>query len=224
MNLYELALSLIPILIALVIIVFIRYKYPSGTIQPLFYSFVLGCIMSLGVILFRYLIAQAGLDELKNLKRMAFYAFVVTGGSAEFFKFLVLRFYAVPLKIFRGSADGIVYSVMISMGMTTVLSFVFAFDRFLPQFDFYYAMLGTLAIANLVFAIIMGFFAGMGKSRNNRFVDSLTGLAAAAFLNGLYHFCFFTHEYMLAILAASGSFIIAAVFIVMVVKSSGRES
>ena len=64
MNLYELALSLIPILIAVVILLFIRYKYPSGTIQPLVYSFILGGIMSLGVILFRYLIAQAGLDEL----------------------------------------------------------------------------------------------------------------------------------------------------------------
>ena len=201
MNTLDLGFLFIPIAIATALFSFLRYKYPNGTLKPLSYSFILGVISAFGALFVLYLAGLLGLDQPKSLKRITFLSFVVLGGSQEFFKFLVLRFYALPLKIFRGTADGMVYGISISMGMTLIMMIAYILNPLFRDYEFYRPMLATLAIANTFTAIIMGFFVGMGKARNNRIIDSLTGLAAAAFLHGLYKFCLFTHEYFLAVLA-----------------------
>lgn len=218
MKVIEFASLLIPVAIASALYAFMRYKYPDGTLRPWIYSLVLGFIfgfLALGVI---YVAGLLGFDQPKSLKRTTFLSFVVLGGAQEFLKFLILRFYALPLKIFRGSADGIVYSIAISMGMSVVVLVYYILSPLLRSFEFYPVMLGTLGIAATLSAIIMGFFVGMGKARNNRFVDSMTGLLGAAFLNGLYYFCFFTHEYLLAALAGAATLGIALFFIVLVLR------
>ena len=225
MNTSDLLYALIPAGLAAGLLLIIKYKYLNGIIRPLLYCFLLGMIAALGSWLVQYLAALLGLDDLKNLKRITFYAFVVAGGAKEFFKFMILRFYALPLKIFKGSSDGIVYALMISMGMTTMVIISYALNSVNnSQYEYYRHMLITMGIANAVFAIIMGFFVGLGKARNNRFVDSLTGLIAAAFLHGLYKFCFYTNELTLGLLAAGGSLVIAIIFIIMAMKASDREA
>ena len=218
MNAFEFAYLLIPLAIAAALFSFIRYKYPSGTVRPLMYSFILGLLAAFAALAVLHIAGLLGLDQPRSLKRITFLSFVVLGGAQEFFKFLILRFYALPLKIFRGSADGMVYSIAISMGMTLVMMISYIRNPLYPTYEFYYPLLATSGIANALSAIIMGFFVGMGKARNNRIVDSLTGLAAAAFLHGLYNFCFFTHEYFLAMLAGIVTLAIAIFFIILVLR------
>ncbi|MGC8865912.1 MAG: PrsW family glutamic-type intramembrane protease, partial [Bacteroidales bacterium] len=160
-----------------------------------------------------------GLDQPKSLKRTSFLSFVVLGGALEFLKFLVLRFYALPLKIFKGSADGMVYGIAVSLGMSMVVLSYYILSPLLRPYEFYQVLLGTMGIAGVLSAIIMGFFVGMGKARNNRFVDSMTGLLGAAFLSGLYYFCFFTQEYLLAVLAGIVTMGIALFFVVLVLRN-----
>ncbi|MFU8844036.1 MAG: hypothetical protein ACNA7V_09545 [Bacteroidales bacterium] len=57
----------------------------------------------------------------------------------------------------------------------------------------------------------MGFFVGMGKSRENRFVDSMTGMLGATFFHALYNFCFLTEDMRLLLFLSIG----AAIFVLM---------
>lgn len=218
MSTLDLGFLLIPITIAIALFAFLRYKYPNGTLKPLVYSFILGVIAAFGALFILYFAGLLGLDQPKSLKRITLLSFVVLGGSQEFFKFLVLRFYAVPLKIFRGSADGMVYSIAISMGMTLIMMTAYILNPLFRGYEFYHPMLATLAVANSFTAITMGFFVGMGKERNNAIIDSMTGLVAAAFLHGLYKFCFFTHEYLLAVVAGILTLSIVAFFISLTLR------
>lgn len=218
MNSIEFASLLIPVAIATALYAFIRYKYPDGTLKPWIYSLILGFFVGFLALAAIYVAGLFGFDQPKSLKRTTFLSFVVLGGAQEFFKFLVLRFYALPLKIFKGSADGIVYSLAISMGMSVVVLFYYLVSPMLRPFEFYWVLLVTYGIAGALSAIIMGFFVGMGKARNNRFVDSMTGLLGASFLSGLYYFCFFTREYLLAVLAGAATLGIALFFVVLVLK------
>ena len=218
MKAIELMYLFIPVVIAIALFAFLRHKYPSGTLKPLMYSFILGAIFAFAAIGVFYFAGLFGLDQPRSLKRITFLSFVVLGGAQEFFKFLVLRFYALPLKIFRGSADGMVYSISISMGMTMIIMIFYLLHPLFRSYEFFHSLLATLGIAGTFSAIIMGFFVGMGKARSNRIVDSLTGLAAAAFMLGLFYFCFFTYEYLLAVLASIVAMVIVGFFMILVVK------
>jgi RsiW-degrading membrane proteinase PrsW (M82 family) len=149
-----------------------------------------------------------GLDILTNLRRIIFYSFVVTGLSSELGKFLILRYYSFTRASYNGPLDSIVYSTMISMGfafMGNLQYFVFPLYAE-TEVDFFYAY--TSIPANLFFAVIMGFFVGMGKSRENKFVDSMTGLLGASFFHALYNFCFITRDYRLLLFLSIGAFVI----------------
>jgi hypothetical protein len=67
----------------------------------------------------------------------------------------------------------------------------------------------TAGPASIIFGVIMGFFIGLGKLRHMRFIDSMTGLAAAVFFHGLYDFCLLTHDLKLMWAFFIGSAIIA---------------
>src|SRR5258708_38123582 len=57
------------------------------------------------------------------------YAFAVVALSEEGSKFLVLRLYAYPKRVFREPFDGVIYAVMIGMGFATVenIEYVYKF-------------------------------------------------------------------------------------------------
>jgi RsiW-degrading membrane proteinase PrsW (M82 family) len=213
---------LLPLLIAALLYGFIRYKYPNGTTQLLIVAFILGAVFALGALLIEYAASHTRLDDLKNLRRMAFYAFIVVGGAQEFFRFLVLRYYILPKQIFRTPADGIAYSVMIAMGMTTVM--LIMNNKALTGAPFFSYYVYTAAVANLVFSVFMGFFVGLGKSRENRFIDSMTGLFAAVFFHGLYRFCFYTEEYQLLIVSGIAAVVIASVFVYRAILAGEKQN
>lgn len=213
---------LLPLLIAALLFAFIRYKYPNGTTQLLVVAFALGAVFALVAVLAEYLASLTRFDDLKNLRRMAFYAFIIVAGSQEFLRFLILRYYILPKPIFRTPADGIAYSIMISMGMTTVM--LLMNNKALIGSSFFHYYIYSATLANIIFAVFMGFFVGLGKSRENRFIDSMTGLFAAVFFHGLYRFCFYSQEYRLAIVVGIAATIIALIFIYRSITANSKES
>lgn len=178
-----------------------RNRYPG-----LISSFVFGMVSILVVLLFQYVARQFGLDIFSNVRRIIFYAFVVMGLGSELGKYLILRYYAFPKNSFNGPLDGIVYSIMISMGFAFMGNILYYVLPYYTSIDFTYAY--TVILANLFFAVIMGFFVGMGKSRENKFVDSMTGLLGATFFHALYNFCFITEDIRLLIFLGIGAFVV----------------
>lgn len=202
---YIISLILAPLIAAIIIgIVWIRrdkYRYPQ-----MISSFILGMISIVVVLLFMYVADQYYLNAFRNLRREIFYSFVVMGLGSELGKFIILRYHNFNKSSFNGPLDGIVYSVMISMGFAFIGNILYFTLPYYSEIDFLYAI--TVVFANLFFAVIMGFFVGIAKTRENKFVDSMTGLLAASFFHALYNFCFITEDVRLLGFLGIGAFII----------------
>jgi len=202
---YILSISLGPVIAAIILsIVWIkrgRDKYPG-----LITSFILGMFSIVIVLLFQYIARKFGLDHFTNIRRIIFYSFVVMGLGSELGKFLILRYYNFPKPYFNGPIDSIVYSAMIAMGFSFMGNILYFTLPYYPEIDFLYSF--TVIFGNLFFAVILGFFVGMGKSRENKFVDSMTGLFGATFFHALYNFCFITEDYRLLLFFSIGVFVI----------------
>jgi len=202
---YILSLLLAPLL-AIIVVAIVWTKRGKDRYPGLLQSFVWGMGSILIILLFQFIARQFGVDELKNIRRIIFYSFVVMGVGSELGKYLVLRYHNFPKNSFNGPLDSIVYSVMISMGFVFMGNIVYLFLPIYSEVDPIYSI--SVVFANLFFAVILGFFIGMAKTRENKFVDSMTGLFAAAFFHALYNFCFFTEDYRLLIFLSIGAFII----------------
>lgn len=202
---YIISLILAPLIAAIIIgLIWVRrdkYRYPQ-----LISSFILGMISIVVVLLFMYVADQYYLNAFRNLRREIFYSFVVMGLGSELGKFIILRYHNFNKSSFNGPLDGIVYSVMISMGFAFIGNILYFVLPYYTEIDFLYAI--TVVFANLFFAVIMGFFVGIAKTRENKFVDSMTGLLAASFFHALYNFCFITEDMRLLGFFGVGAFII----------------
>jgi len=176
-------------------------RYPN-----LITSFGLGMVSILIVLAFQYVSRIYGIDNFTNIRRIIFYSFVVMGLGSELGKFIFLRYYSFTKNGFNGPLDSIVYSMVISLGFAFMGNIIYLFYPAYTEIDYLYAY--SVVPANLVFAVILGFFVGMGKSRENKFVDSMTGLFGASFFHALYNFCFITEDSRLLMFLSIGVLII----------------
>ncbi len=198
---------LIAPIIALILALMASRILDKRTFAKFASSYFLGILTVIPMIIGLYIASDFALIEnTRNLRRYLLFSFVVVGFLAEFTKFLLLRYYFVPTDGVSKPFDGILYSVMISMGFATVANIYFylvwppAFN--LPMVNF------SLPFTNLIISIILGFFAGLGKFRKNH-VAYLTGLGAAMFFHGFYIFGILAHDHLLVGLVGSVTLIIA---------------
>ncbi len=170
-------------------------------------SFFLGILTAIPMIVGLYIASEyALLQNPHSLRRTLLYSFVIVGFLAEFTKFLLLRYYFIPKDVINKPFDGILYSVMVSMGFATAVNIYF--HQVLPA-PFNVPLVNfSLPFTNLVVGIILGFFAGFGKFRKNR-VDYLIGLGAAIFFHGFYIFGILANDYLLIGLVGCVTLIIA---------------
>jgi RsiW-degrading membrane proteinase PrsW (M82 family) len=201
----------------ILLLIYLKYKFPKGDFSLFYLSFFVG-IAAIGfILLVDWIIRLTGLGELHNLRRSVFYTFVMVGGAAELSKFLIVMFLNVPDKRFKTVSDGIVYSLAAGLGLTSAFVIYSYYMRPIsPDLHLYMVTLTPMAIA---LAIIMGFFLGMGKVRNNLFIDAMTGLFAASFFHGLYRFCILTQDNRLLIITIAGTIIISMILLVKAVQT-----
>lgn len=197
-------------LMAVVFYSFMRYRFPNGYFGLLIRSYFWGIFSTIIAGAFFYWAHIYGYLDLKNLRRIIFFSFVIIGFGQEFGKFLVLRFLMLPNKFFRSPSDGITYSLMISFGAGSMINL--AYYLLYPQTDVSIYLSNILV--GMVYAVVMGFFVGMGKIRNNRMVDSLSGLFGAAFFHGSFEFIIQTEDHLLIWPFLIGSAIITFLLIV----------
>lgn len=182
----------------------LQNEWPAGL---LIRAFVWGMFSIVLVLTVQVIAAVFDLDNLTNLRRILFYSLVIMAFFSELGKFTILKVFFYPKKEFRTPVDGILVSVMISLGFATmnnILSFVN-----IPHLSVSSVNALSAGPANVIFGLMMGFFIGLGKLRKMRLVDSMTGLAAAIFFHALYDFCLLTRDYKLLWAFFIGSAIIA---------------
>jgi len=193
-----------------------KYRFTNGYFGLLIRSYFWGVFSTLVAAVFFYGAYLYGYLDLKNLRRIIFFSFFIIGFGQEFGKFLVLRYLMLPNKFFKTPSDGITYSLMISFGAGTMINL--AYYIMYPQTDV--SIYISNILVGLVYAVVMGFFVGMGKIRNNRMIDSLSGLFGAAFFHGSYEFIIQTDDQLLIWPFLIGSAIITFLLIVKSIQIS----
>lgn len=190
MVLSLLALALAPGL-AIAFFIYSRDKYDREPLRNLVVSFMLGVASTLPAIVFQTSL-QSVLNASFSTSSIAYYivfAFGLVAFSEEGSKFLMLRFYAYRQPAFNEPFDGIIYSVMVSMGFATFENIWYVLENgyatgFLRMF---------LSVpAHAAFGVLMGFHAGLAKFDHHRPVlRLLLGLLLAIGFHGGFDFFLF---------------------------------
>ncbi|MBE0664020.1 MAG: PrsW family intramembrane metalloprotease [Bacteroidales bacterium] len=202
----------VTLLIAILMYIYLGLRFRKGSSSALLLVFFLG-IISIALNVFSvYLTNEAGFFPLGgNIKRVAFYALVTAGFVREFGKFLAIRIASFSRKDLNNPADGIVYSVMASLGFT-LAALIWNIIFFQEDSQELYRSFLTLP-ANIITAIILGFFLGLGEQRKNRFIDSMTGLIAATLFHAVFEFSMLTSDVSLILVVFTGSIVIVGILI-----------
>lgn len=207
-----------PALLSGLFFMYLKYKFDIGSWKLLLQAVMFGLATVAVMFILDQIAVYKGIDELRNLKRTGFYSFVVVGFGAELGKFILLRYYFLRQKTFRGPLDGIIYNMLIAGSFTMLALPLFISGWFSKEMNLTFLI--TYPLANLAFAVIMGFFTGMGKFRNNRFIDSMTALGAASFFHGFYFFINLTDEFLIFGLYGAG---LALIAFMLLVKSTNLK-
>ncbi len=168
-------------------------KYGKGSMRYLVISFILGMAATLPALL-----VQLRADDVRtepwrhSIASYIWYAFAVVALSEEGSKFLVLRLYAYPKRVFREPFDGVIYAVMIGMGFATVenIEYVYKFGLQTGVSRFFLAI-----PAHAAFAVLMGYPVGRAKfERSRSFALQLKGLLVAVLFHGSFDFFLFVQQ------------------------------
>jgi len=102
----------------------------------------------------------------------------------ELCKFLVLRYYCFTRPSFDEPLDGIVYSVLVSMGFATVENIFYIYNE---NLSVAFLRMFTSVPAHAAFAIIMGYYVGRARfERTQRKSLFIKGIAGAMLAHGTY--------------------------------------
>ncbi|HPK05155.1 MAG TPA: PrsW family glutamic-type intramembrane protease [Bacteroidales bacterium] len=204
--------AIITLLIAVLIYIIVGLRQRRSFTPALPILFIWGFISILLNVLSVYLANLSGLFPLGNsIHRVIFYSIVIAGFVREFGKFITIRLISKQRRDFHNPADGIIFALMASLGFT--LAAIMWNITFMNEtsMDIYRSLL--VLPANIITAIILGFFMGLGKLRRNSFIDSTTGLFAATIFQAVFEFCFIIADPTLLIVLFAGSILIAVVLV-----------
>lgn len=211
------ALAIAPGL-AISIFIFYRDAYNREPKLNLMLSFFLG-VLSIVPAFF----IENGLAGYFNnsAASMAAQAFFLVALTEEACKFAALRIYAYRKKSFDEPLDGIVYSVMVSMGFATLENILYVIRSAEAGMGYQVALLRMfLSVpAHATFGVLMGYHVGRAKFEPAREKSlMLLGLFWAVFFHGAYDTFLFWQQSpeikpyvsdMLLFLGAVASFIVA---------------
>ncbi len=122
----------------------------------------------------------------------AWFAYVVVAFSEEGSKYIMLRLYAFPKKVFSEPFDGIVYAVMVGMGFATLenIEYVRQFGLQTGVERFFLAV-----PAHAAFAVLMGYYVGLAKFDRERSSWLMwKGLLIAVLFHGSFDFFLFLQQ------------------------------
>lgn len=202
--------------IFLAIFLILRFRYPKEDFQLLLKAFFWGIFMIIPVIIADQAAHYLDIDGACSLRRMIAYSFFFVAFFYELSVFLPLRLSILKRSLFKGPSDGILYSVSIALGLTTVFAIYYSlYCESSGLASFYFWSMGPI---NAAIAVILGFFTGLGKIRKNLFIDSMTGLGAATLFQGIYHFALLSSDIFLFWL-----FVFMSVFIAVILILKSRK-
>lgn len=175
-----LALAIAPGL-AICVYMISRKSYRPEPLEPLLVAFMLGMLATVPAL---FLERNASLLLGNNVAGIIATSFLAIALIEESLKFSVVRLFAFNLKTFDEPMDGILYSVMVSMGFATVENMVYGH---LNGYSVVFARMLTTVPAHASFGAIMGYYIGKAKFNPARSMHYfLKGLWLAIFFHGVF--------------------------------------
>ncbi|MCS7077334.1 MAG: PrsW family glutamic-type intramembrane protease [Bacteroidia bacterium] len=219
MSVIILIAALLPVVLINTFI-YVRDKKDREPIKELVISFILGSL-SIFFIFIQVILRELKLigtwDNSQSTQDIFLHAFIEVALVEELAKYLVLRGYSYKRKAFNEPFDGIVYSVMVSMG-------------FAGLENIFYSMQGigtailrafTAVPAHATFAVAMGYYVGLAKFNPEKSVlYQFVGVVLAVIFHGFYDFFLMSNE---QIGMAMGAFVTLIVGIVLSLKAIKRH-
>jgi RsiW-degrading membrane proteinase PrsW (M82 family) len=185
-----LALSLAPG-IAIIFYIYSKDKYDREPFEQLFISFLLGVVCTVPASVIQRAL-QPELDLFFSSFSIPYYiiwAYLLVGFSEEGCKFMVLRLYSYRQRAFNEPFDGIVYSVMVSMGFACLENVMYVFEH---GFTTGILRMFLSVPAHASFGVLMGYQTGMAKfDPKNTTWRLWKGLLIAVFFHGTFDFFLF---------------------------------
>ena len=180
-----LGLSIAPGL-AICLYIFLKDIYNKEPKRLLLFSFILGVLS----IIPPYFIETYSIPFFNtSISSLATLAFCVVALSEELSKFLVVRYFCYTQKRFDEPLDGIVYSVMVSMGFATIENINYVFTH---GYTTAIVRMFLSVPAHATFGVMMGYFIGKAKFDSaNSFRYLFLGLLLAVFFHGTFDFFIF---------------------------------
>jgi RsiW-degrading membrane proteinase PrsW (M82 family) len=179
--------------IAISLFIYSFKRYGKESVRYLVTAFILGMISTLPALLIQLRAEDVRTEPWRHsIVSYIWYAFAIVALSEEGCKFIVLRFYAYPKRVFREPFDGVVYGVMIGMGFATVenIEYVHKFGLETGVSRFFLAI-----PAHAAFAVLMGYPVGRAKFSRKRKAGLLVwGLFVAVLFHGSFDFFLFAQQ------------------------------
>ncbi|WP_053977733.1 PrsW family intramembrane metalloprotease [Mangrovimonas xylaniphaga] len=176
----------------IIIYVYLKDKYEKEPKHLLLFSFLLGSIVSIIItsILYFGFDMILPLNNSYSIFEQFIKAFFVVGLTEEFSKYIIVRYYAQTKADFNEPYDGIMYSVMVSMGFAATENIMYVLEG-----GYQIALIRAFSAvpAHATFGIIMGYFMGKAKFSKSRIKLNLAGLFFAILFHGAYDFFLFIH-------------------------------
>ena len=206
------ALALAPTT-AVMLYIYLRDRHEPEPLGLLVISFLYGGLSTMLTLLISWPVNALILTKDSDVVHQFINAFFKIALIEEFSKFFFVRFVLFYNKNFNEPYDGIVYSVMVSMGFATLENALYVY-----QYGFTTGILRmfTAVPAHATFAIIMGYFLGKAKFTHRKvFYFTIVSLLTAAALHG-------TYDYLLFISHIPGLWIGAAISLAIVMVLSRK--
>ncbi|MEO7524646.1 MAG: PrsW family glutamic-type intramembrane protease [Ferruginibacter sp.] len=194
--------------IAICLFIYFKDKYNKEPIIWLIISFILGMLAIVPSI-----IAEATLTTQvekyfgNGIRGLAILSFFVIALSEELSKFVMLRYGAFNRKFFDDPFDGIVYSVVISMGFATLENIGYVLEN---GFATGLLRMFLSVPAHATFGVLMGYYVGLARfNPDKKKYYLILGLFWAVVFHGSFDFFLLTGKTWMHFGGALVSFMVA---------------
>ena len=173
--------------------IYLQDRYDREPKLILIVCFILGMLITYPAIKIEAWLESFNGANANHLGVLLFTSFIVVGLVEELVKFASLYLWPYRHKAFNEPLDGIVYAVMIGMGFATLENILYA-NQYNVKTILFRAL--TAVPAHGVFAVIMGYYAGLAKfDKANRVTLIAKSFLYPIFLHGLYDFFILQNYY-----------------------------
>lgn len=194
--------------IAICIYIYVKDRYNREPLVWLLISFILGMLSVIPAFISEMIFMKPAATVFgPGMLSTAISAFLVVGLSEEGSKYLMVRYSCYNRKSFDDPFDGIVYSVVVSMGFATLENIGYVYQH---GFGTGVVRMFLSVPAHATFGVIMGYYVGLAKfNPSKKFIYLMSGLLLATFFHGAFDFFLFLGNTVLHFLGALVSFFVA---------------